>query len=131
MICEDCIFELGLEEYEYHRPNLRHRYRCRRCDEIVPSPRGNNIEEKLLEAMELKEKELKKHLPLSFVKLKRNCIHWDKSLHPGGGNCYFKQAKKIKSSQRYKKLSTPKKRHTKKPFYPDICHVTECPLLNS
>ena len=64
MICEDCIFELGLEEYELHQPSRKTRYRCQRCDEIVPARNinGNLIEDKLLQIIEEKEDLLKESL---------------------------------------------------------------------
>lgn len=118
MICEDCIYELGIEEYEYHRPSRKTRYRCSRCDEIVPIPSGGaNIENNIIYAMEHKEKKIRKHLPISFVILKRNCKHNKKRLYPCGGTCFYNQKKH--------------KKYRKKKFYADICDITECPLLES
>ena len=42
MICDDCLFQLGIDEYEYHSPASRRRYTCSICDEFVPTSRGYN-----------------------------------------------------------------------------------------
>jgi hypothetical protein len=46
MICEDCLFEKGLEEYEFHHQSHRYKhYTCSICGELVSMNRGYNHKE--------------------------------------------------------------------------------------
>lgn len=129
MICEDCQFELGIEEYELHfRNSSRKHYRCQRCQEIVPMPNiaGNLIEDRILEIITEKEDMLKESLPISFLRFRKNCKHFNpyrkKSLYSGrknertGGKCTHTASKNMK-------------RKRKRKYYPDLCNQKDCPLL--
>jgi len=121
MICEDCLFQLGIEEYEILHTR-RGSYVCRRCDEIVPAANvnGNLIEDSIMEFIEKKENRIKENsknlhiLPMSFLVFRNNCCkHFEKTRYKGGGNCHYSNRKKTRKTT----------------YYPDICKKEECPFL--
>lgn len=121
MMCDDCIFELGLEEYDWHRPSMKTRFRCSRCQEIVPMPSVNHvlIEDKLLLLIEEKEDIMKENITISFLRFRNNCKHYTSNKYKNGGLCYFFEEGWYK-----------RKRKKAKVYYPDICNKKECPLIN-
>ena len=135
-MCDDCLFELGLEEYDWYSPT-RSRYRCSRCQELVPSPGPNNnfLEDRILEYMDRKMsniKEGRKFLPITFHMFRKNCKHYKKTdMH----RCYYvlnlreERQKRKRSLLKGKKI--PKKRINKqrKQYVPDICEVKDCPIF--
>ena len=44
MICDDCQFALGLDDYDWYSPT-RCRYECTICGELVPTRNGIHHEE--------------------------------------------------------------------------------------
>lgn len=42
MICDDCLFERGIDEYEFHRPHRYVHYTCTICGEFISTNRGYN-----------------------------------------------------------------------------------------
>lgn len=110
MICEDCIFEMGLTDYEFHSPARHNSYICKRCDERVPARKGYDIEERIHILISEKEDLSKNNLPISFIKLRNNCKHYLKE--DDFRLCFHGMTKK-----------------RKKEFYPDICRKEDCPIL--
>lgn len=110
MICDDCLFQLGIDEYEYHRPSMNRRFRCTVCDEVVPTRRESNFESRLILAITKKEDLILKYLPITFITFRNACKHFYEK------KCYYL-------------LSKNNHRERKKKFYPEICDKDNCPII--
>ena len=128
MLCEDCLFELGQDDYDISHCGRNTRFRCSRCEEIVPARVWDNSNERLVNWMikkENKDRVEKKYLPISWLNFRNNCKHFVQEkakISIGRTNRHFNRCFYKLNRQKYK----PK---TKKASTPDLCNVHECPVF--
>jgi len=122
MLCDDCLFEMGVDDYDLYSPSRYGRYVCSKCQEVVPSRVWNNLQDRLIEFITMKEQRIideGKYFPITFIKLRKHCKHCKKESENSIINrCYYQ----INWNREHNRMR-------KKKQYPDICNKVECPIL--
>jgi hypothetical protein len=127
LICEDCLFELGLTEYEdSYMHNNRRRYICKRCGEIIPAKISDRSDKRLIDFLIKADEIINKEKPYipQWLRFQKDCRYFRIE---GTIVLFEEQFIFNKCYHRIETRRIPYK--NRKKLIPDICLMSKCPLF--